>query len=222
MSTDNTLVYNHEDKILPKIFSEEEINKIFTAFDSSDSYLKNIYGDWMKARDKCICALCYYLALRPKEACSLHKDDYNPSDATLHIRGKNNKQGRDRIIPLCPQIIVYFQDYFSFPGYLWKGSSFLFPSYTNEFLSSGRWKAIFRRVLKEAGIWKPAIKSTIPPYRTYTLRHTRATNLADKTDIYHLANLLGHKTIRSTERYVHLNYLEKKELDTLRRLLKDY
>jgi len=60
------------------------------------------------------------------------------------------------------------------------------------------------KILKPAGLW---IEPKFPQFsktRSYTLRHSRATELLNQThDIYLLANVLGHADISSTTCYLH-------------------
>ena len=73
-------------------------------------------------------------------------------------------------------------------------------------ISSSTWKKIFReKVLKPMNLWKaPEKGKTIPQIRSYTLRHTRATEILNREhDLFLLANILGHATLESTKPYLH-------------------
>lgn len=198
------LLYEETQK-LPEIFGQREIQKIVNTIETSPNYLKNDWGAWMRARDKAIFMTLYLLALRPREACALRFDDFNISNLTVKIRGENNKQRKDRILPIPQQLLNCYKEFFSFPrDRFWKESKYLFPSYQNPYVSSERWKFRFRNILKEAGLWKAPVNSTVPPYRSYTLRHTRATEVLEKTkDIFLVANILGHTRLSSTNIYLH-------------------
>ena len=80
-------------------------------------------------------------------------------------------------------------------------------------MSPGRWKHIFReKILKPAGLWlAPEAGSTVTKYRSYTLRHTKATELMNEThDLFLVANVLGNAKLNSTKVYLHKdkNYIE--------------
>jgi integrase len=80
-------------------------------------------------------------------------------------------------------------------------------------MSPGRWKHIFReKILKPAGLWIPPEEgSTVTKFRSYTLRHTKATELMNEThDLFLVANVLGHAKLNSTKVYLHKdkNYIE--------------
>jgi len=66
----HTLLYEDTRK-LPEVFTKSDINKMIVTLDTSPDYLQNVWGDWMRARDKALMMTIYALALRPKEACKL-------------------------------------------------------------------------------------------------------------------------------------------------------
>lgn len=212
-----TLLYDSTYKLPGEVWNKEDIELMINTVDKSPDYLKNIWGDWMKARDKLIIKMLFEHALRPKELLCMKFEDINLKTKVLRVRGENNKVRKDRLVPINEKIVPLFLEYFKFPRWLWKNSSYLFPSFANQFLSSQRWKHIFReKVLKPAGLWiKPEIPSQCKT-RSYTLRHSKATELINKTDMYTVANILGHGDIRSTKTYLHLN---KEIFEHLRQVL---
>lgn len=199
------LLYTKKQDIPDVVWTREQIYNMINTIESSKKYLKTIWGDWMKARDKLLLILMFEHALRPREACYLRFDDFNKEAHTIKIRGENNKQGKPRIIPISKKISPYVNEYFSFPVWMWKGSPYLFPSAENPVLSPGRWKTIMReKILKPMGLWIEPISPNFSKTRSYTLRHSRATELLNnKNDIYLVANILGHADISSTTCYLH-------------------
>ena len=204
-----TLIWESFDKgeNIPVIFSPKDLLKIEEGI-LKHKYQKNIYGVWMRQRNLTIFYTIYLLGLRPNEACDLRFDDFSLETGLVKIRKETNKQKRERRIPIPRQLLKCLQDYLKFPRHLWKGSPYLFPSAESPYISPGRWKHFFRDVLKSVGLWLPAeFGKTIPPYRSYTLRHTRATELLNKSnmDIHAVANILGHCKLDSTKKYLHNN-----------------
>lgn len=203
------LLYEETAK-LPEIFSQADVKRLVDTIKYSKDYLPNIWGEWMRARDKAILMTIYLLALRPKEACCLRFDDFNTQTMTVKIRGENNKTKKDRELPVPIELVKIYQHYFSFNrARFWKGSPYLFPSYESTYLSPERWKHLFReKILKPAGLWIAPIDlgtgNKTPKFRSYTLRHTRATELINNTkDIFLVANVLGHSKLSSTRVYLH-------------------
>jgi integrase len=207
MSRNHAVVYG-DTKTIPEVFRKGEVDLMIATIAKSEKYPKNIWGEWMKVRDISILLSIDLLGLRPNEACSLHRDDFDFDQKTVHIRGKNNKQRKDRILPIPDKLSMILSAYFKFPQYLWKGSGYLFPSMENDHLAPQRWKHIFReKVLKPMGKWvapdNPRGQGT-PKFRSYNLRATRATELLDQTkgDIFSVVNFLGHADLRSVKKYL--------------------
>lgn len=196
-----TLLYDGTKK-LPDIFSQNHINTLITTIKDSPAYMKNEWGNWERARDLALFMTIYSLALRPKEACRLRFDDFDFSRGIIKIHGENNKTGKDRELPIPQNLMGFYMDYFAFDrAYFWKGSPYLFPSQQNLHISPERWKMIMReKILKPSGLY------TINKTRSYTLRHTKATEVLNQTkDIFLVANLLGHSKLDSTKVYLHKN-----------------
>lgn len=208
----HVLLYKDTKKVV-STFKQGDIDTMINTLVYSKKYQKNIWGEWTKARDITLLLTIYLLGLRPKEACKMHSKDISVSDNTIHIQGSNNKQGKDRILPLPKKLLKAVLAFLKFPRYLWKGSKFLFPSFVNASLSAERWKHIFReKILKPSGLYEKAEKIQQTKYRSYTLRATRATELLNQTkgDIFLVANFLGHADLRSVTKYLpNCDYLQE-------------
>lgn len=204
-----TAIYSPDFKSIPKLFSQENIEQILYTCRRGNFYLKNDWGEWMRARDECIIMLMYHCALRPRECTSLKFSDFSINDMSIIIRPENNKERQGRSLPLPDVIIESLKAYLTFPrARFWQGSPWLFPSFESKThpLASGTWKGRFRRILKQAGIWlAPEGNSKKPTFSSYTLRHTKATDVLEKTkDIRAVQFMLGHRDPRSTQVYHHL------------------
>lgn len=209
------LNYNGTKK-LPEIFTEQEVaNIVLQPLKSKDYWKKKGYADWGKffrVRDVTLIATIYLLGLRPKEACSLRFDDFDFRYSKVKIRASSNKCRKERVLPLPASLMQFYRYYLSFPrARFWKGSPYLFPSFSGSHVSSSRFKYIFReKILKPLNLWKPPIESKKPAFSLYTLRHSRASHILKKQiqengypDIFAIANILGHSDIRSTRIYLH-------------------
>lgn len=207
ITRNHTIVYG-DTKTIPEIFEKGEVDLMIQTIASSKKYVKNIWGEWMKVRDIALLLSIYLLGLRPAEACKLHQKDFNLKEMTVHIRGTNNKQRKDRILPIPEKLMKILIAYFKFPSYMWRGSKYLFPSMENDYIAPQRWKAIFReKVLKPMGKWVAPDnerKQGTPKFRSYNLRATRATELLNETegDIFSVVNFLGHADLRSVTKYL--------------------
>lgn len=206
----------NKNRSLPEIFSEADINQIFQQIIKCRDYWKSKgYADWgrfFKMRDLSIIATIYLLGLRPNEACSLKFQDFNFRRMVVRIDGRHNKAKKDRIVPIPKTLMNIYHLYLQYPkARFWKGSKYLFPSFTSNHISPETLKTIMReKILKPLGFWKAPERGKVSRFRLYTLRHSRASHILAKQienhgqpDIYAIANLLGHSDIRSTQIYLH-------------------
>jgi len=175
-------------KRLPVFVSEESMHNLFSKINFSDNFLGK--------RDAFVLDLFYQTGLRLSELINIQIADFDVRKKTLRVLGKGNKE---RIVPILDVIIVRYKEYMISRKEI--SSKFLFVT------SSGKKaypKMIYRLVNKYLG----AI-STITKKSPHILRHTFATHLLNRgADINTIKELLGHKTLSSTQVYTH-NSLEK-------------
>lgn len=135
----------------------------------------------------------YASGLRITEACRLRIEDIDSKRMVIHVRYA--KGNRDRFTVLSARLLRYLREY-------WKTSrpeGWLFPGQkANVPTSPNTVRVIFQRARVQAGIRKQ-----VSPH---ALRHSFATHLIEcGTDITVIQALLGHKSIRVTERYTHIS-----------------
>ena len=135
--TPNLIYGNIDGKKLPEIFKPFQIQLMVETVDNSQAYLKTVWGDWMKARDKALLMTIFLLGLKSREACKLKFDDFDMEKKSFHIEGRGHKKwGKTRELPIPPKLFVYLEEYLSFPRErFWKGSPYLFPSAENNHIS---------------------------------------------------------------------------------------
>ena len=173
---------------LPVFVPEESMYNLFTKVDFPN--------DFIGQRDKFILELFYQTGIRLSELINIKISDFDVQKKTLKILGKGNKE---RIVPILNQIITCYNHYMKFREKV--PSKFLFLT------SSGKKvypKMIYRIVNKYLGFI-----STVAKKSPHILRHTFATHLLNRgADINTIKELLGHKTLSSTQVYTH-NSLDK-------------
>lgn len=198
-----TSAFYDENGPLTKVFSEQDMALMFCTLAKSENYLKTVWGKWMKARDLCILASLRYMLLRPAEACKIKFKDIDFRSMTLLVRGKNNKEKKDRFVQIPSKFVEFYRYYLSFPRWMWKDSAYLFPSAENPCISPAHWKMIMReKILKPADLYEPAENGRIPRTRSYLLRVSGATELLDKNaSPWDVAQTLGHSDLRTLQRY---------------------
>ena len=174
-------------KKLPKILSEEEIEKLL------DINLKTDFD----YRNKAMLELMYSSGLRVSELINLNVNDIDFSNASVRIFGKGSKE---RIIPLNDYAIDALNNYIlNHRRSLFKHgeSNYLFlNNHGNKMTRQGFFK-ILEKIAKEKGI-----KSELSPH---TLRHSFATHLLKHgADLRSIQELLGHSDISTTQIYTHI------------------
>lgn len=148
--------------------------------------------------DRAILMTLYGTGVRCAELQNLKVADIDSPRMVVHVR--LGKGGQDRDVMLSPVLLETLRDY-------WRASKptvWLFPGMTHHRRDNQKRctrKAIFltcRKVAEKAGLAK-----TVSPH---CLRHCFATHLLEAgTDLRTIQLLLGHSSLRTTSRYLHLS-----------------
>jgi site-specific recombinase XerD len=167
-----------QDKKLPVVLSKSEVKKVFTATENP--------------KHRLLLMMVYSSGLRVSEVVRLKRSNIDPARKTVMIiAGKGRK---DRCTLLSNQVIELLKEYY----FLFDIKEWIFPGRSpNHHLTIRSAQAIFEKNLQKAQIDKPA--------SIHTLRHAFATHLLESgTDIRYIQELLGHTSLRTTERYTHV------------------
>jgi len=167
-----------QDKRLPVVLSKDEIKKIFM---KEKNYKHSL-----------LLMMVYASGLRVSEVVCLKKQDIDISRKLINIRAAKGR--KDRYTIVSDTVINVLTDYYS----RYDISGWLFCGYNpDKHISIRSAQYIFENALKEAKIDKPA--------SIHSLRHSFATHLLEAgTDIRYIQELLGHTSVRTTERYTHV------------------
>jgi len=164
--------------LLPVVLSVEEVASLLEAVPS--------------ATYRMLFCTMYATGMRISEACQLQVKDLDSTRGVLRVLGKGS---RERQVALRDSLLetlrTYWREMRPEPPWLFTGrlGNPLHPDQA-------------RKVFKEAVTVTGLIKRATP----HALRHTYATLLLEQgTDLRVIQTLLGHKTIRSTERYLHVS-----------------
>ena len=167
--------------ILPKVLSENELTKLFNALDN--------------LKHKAMLFTAYSAGLRVSEIAALkikHIDS-----GRMQILIENAKGKKDRYVNLSPVLLDILRAYIK--KYEPKPVLYLFESeQTKAAYPTRTIQKIFQAAKDKAGIMKDV--------GIHSLRHSFATHLLEKgTDIRYIKDLLGHFSIKTTERYLHVS-----------------
>lgn len=172
-------------KSLPKFLSLEESLELLNAVPQSEH----------QVRDFCIITLFLNCGMRLSELVGINLSDIK--DNTVRICGKGNKE---RIVYLNDACLTAIGDYIKIRPRDCKEKQALFISRNGTRISRRRVQNIVEDTLKTAGLNNMG-------YSAHKLRHTAATLMYQygDVDIRVLKEVLGHKSVATTEIYTHVS-----------------
>ena len=182
---------------LPKILSEEDVNKLINAPD-----IKSPIG----LRDRAMLELLYACGLRISELISLNVLNLNSRQGLVSVMGKGEKE---RLVPMGEEALERVSDYLTYGRNQFlkenQSSSFLFLSKRG----TGMTRQAFWYRIKEYALKSGVDKSLSP----HTLRHAFATHLLNHgADLRTIQLLLGHSSLSTTQIYTEVARHRMKEL----------
>jgi integrase/recombinase XerD len=164
---------------LPLILSPEEVARILTA----PEHLKS----------RALLMTIYATGLRRSEVARLRVRDIDSARMTITVhQGKGN---RDRVVMLSPLLLDTLRQYWHHQ----KPKEWLFPGRNpDQPISGNDIFMVFHNAVRRAGISKKVCP--------HSLRHSFATHLLESgTDLRTIQILLGHRSLKTTSRYLHVS-----------------
>jgi integrase/recombinase XerD len=187
--------YHKRSKRLPVVLNREEVVRLYKAV----PYLKH----------KAMILTLYSTGIRASELARVKLSDIDSKRMLIRIdQGKNRK---DRYVGLPAKLLEILREYWRRETV--KSKTWLFPGrLRTEPITRNSVRNMVHKAKETAGIQKQVT--------THTLRHSFATHqLEDGVDIRKIQLMLGHRSLRTTAKYLHVasNYLEEtpNPLDTL-------
>ena len=155
------------------------------------------------SRDALILELLYTTGMRRAELLSLTLTAIDRNNRQLQVVGKRNKT---RIVPLLPKVVSQIDSYLAHRNQIEKAkySKSLFVNRKGEKLNPSH---IYKCVT--AYLAKVSTKEKVSPH---VLRHTFATHLLNRgADINSIKEILGHKSLSSTQIYAKVQIPKMKQ-----------
>jgi site-specific recombinase XerD len=150
-------------------------------------------------RDYCIFALLYGSGLRAGELCALRMDDVSVGKETIFVN--HGKRGRQRYVPIPENLLPILKEYKALRGT--KGRAF-FQMKGERPVTLKYLRDLLKKLARAAHIDQKVTPKT--------LRHSYATHLAEEgVKIPVVAKLMGHKTIRESNPYLHVSLKRLKQ-----------
>lgn len=174
-------------KELPNVLSKEEVKRLL---DSAD-YIKH----------KAILATIYSAGLRISEVVNLRLTDICSAEGNIFIKGAKGK--KDRYTVLSPKLLQILRAYYKKD----KPSYWLYEGQDGGQYSTSSIQKLYRKYAKA---------SNINPWSTpHTLRHSFATHLLESgASLRHVQSALGHSSVKTTQIYTHVLYVNNKTLNS--------
>jgi integrase/recombinase XerC len=179
-----------QDKTIPVYLSVDEMFRL----------LDSIQTDTLLGlRNRAIFETLYSSGIRVSELSAMNFSDVDFSAAAIQVSGKGNKQ---RIVPVGHKALAAIKAYRNRLQQQ-KGLSSIDegPLFLNRFhkrLSPRSIARILRKLVETVGL--------LTPVSPHALRHTFATHMLDAgADLRAVQELLGHKSLSTTQKYTHVS-----------------
>jgi integrase/recombinase XerC len=177
------------DRKLPHFLTSDEISRLLEAPPA---------GQAMGRRDRALLETMYSAGLRVSEAAGLNDEDIDWDAGLLRIRGKGK---RERLAPIGSFALQALRSWLAVRKPPKTTSAGVAPTFTNRFGSRLTTRSIARMLEKH--IQSAGLDQRTSPH---TLRHSFATHLLDRgADIRSVQELLGHKSLITTQIYTHVS-----------------
>lgn len=172
--------YPRQEKKLPTVLSQEEIQKMFSVCDNK--------------KHKVILALLYSCGLRVSELINLKWEHIDRSRMVINVIQAKGK--KDRQVMLAPQLIPLLEDYYM----EYKSKVYVLNGWKNELQYSERSVGqVVKQLAQKAGIRKKVW--------THLIRHCTMTHLLEQgTDISIIQKIAGHSNPKTTQIYTHISH----------------
>lgn len=190
-----------QSKRLPKAISLEQIEKLLSAPDNTDT---------LGARDRALFETLFSTGIRVSELVDLNLGDLDENGEALLVRGKGKKE---RLVPLGSHALAAIRHYMRmarqdprFSGPINAGQMDM-PLFVNKHggrISSRSVRRKLDKYLRQVGL--------DPSISPHTLRHSFATHLLENgADLRSVQELLGHQSLSTTQIYTHLTARRMRE-----------
>lgn len=171
------LAYGKKPRKLPCVLSAAEVARLLDAA--------------RPGRDRVMLQTAYACGLRLGELIHLQVGDIDSPRMLVHVR--QGKGSKDRLVPLSPQLLEELRTYWR----CYRPQPWLFPNAAQVPLCPNTVQRWMKRMVVQARLTKPATM--------HTLRHSFATHLLEAgVDVLTVQKILGHRSLQTTTRYLHL------------------
>jgi integrase/recombinase XerD len=171
--------YGKRPKTLPSVLAPEEVLRLISAAQTP--------------RDRIFLQVAYGCGLRLSELIHLQVGDIDSARMVIHVR--QGKGAKDRLVPLSRRLLEELRAYWR----LYRPRTWLFPGdKPGRPITGSNMQRRFAKLVQRVGLTKHC--------SLHTLRHSYATHLLEAgVDVLTLKTLLGHRSLETTTRYLHVS-----------------
>jgi integrase/recombinase XerC len=185
------------DRKLPHFLTTEEIGRLLET---------PVATDRMGLRDRAILETMYSGGLRVSETVGLNDEDLDWSGGVVRVRGKGKRERLAPVGSFAAKALRRWLDARKLAAQTPKNGAA--PVFTNKFGTRLTTRSVARMLDQQ--ILKAGLDSRTSPH---TLRHSFATHLLDRgADIRTVQELLGHKSLVTTQIYTHVSTAGLREI----------
>lgn len=152
----------------------------------------------LEVRDRAILELLYASGLRVSELTGLDLEDLHLRERLVRVKGKGKKE---RIVPFGRQAEMWLREYLALRARLalkTTPSPALFLNYRGQRLTARSVQRLVQARLKQIAVFR-----RVSPH---SLRHSFASHLLSRgADLRAIQELLGHRSLATTQKYTHLD-----------------
>lgn len=187
----------HPKLIPPVLLKSREMRKLLETPD---------LGNPLGFRDRTMMEVFFATGMRLTELTSSAVEDLNFEESLIHIKhGKGQKQ---RLVPMGEAAKNWLQEYLENVRPILAKDSETQAVFLNRFarrIDKSGWQKKLTAYVKAAGIKKS--------FTTHCFRHQLATAMLERgADTRHIQEILGHETLKTTQRYLHVVKAELKRI----------
>ena len=178
-----------DDNLVPRAINDYAVPRILTR-----SEVERLLDATPNLKYKAMFAIMYSSGLRVSEVIHLNYDDISRTNMQIYIH--NSKTHSSRYALLSQRALDILTEYWFKCG---RPRGILFPNqWTGDYLTPSATGLEMRKSVKRAGLPKDV--------HSHCLRHSFATHLLeDGVDLRYIQTLLGHRSPKSTEIYLHIS-----------------
>lgn len=186
-----------EETLLPRVFPIRDMESILSvAYTETKGNQQTNYKALEKARNVAMLELLFSTGMRVSELCNLELNAFDSETTQVLIRGKGAKE---RVVYISNHsVTASLKAYLNLRGKSGLYNKYFFLNRVGKRLSEQSVRSTIKQYAKKAGVEKH-----ITPHM---FRHTFATALLDEgVDCRYIQQILGHSSIKTTERYTYVS-----------------